>query len=162
MKKMSMNNTDTGSDAVVVLTETITQLEQQVQQLKEDALRSQADYQNLLRRTREERTQFVQFALKSCMEELLEPLEHLGMTADQLKNPVLNSVITQLWNVLQSQGLQEIEVLGKPYSLDTMEVVELVGDATETDGVVVKVVKRGYSLQGLVLQHAKVVIGKKN
>lgn len=157
-----MNNTDTGSDAVVVLTETITQLEQQVQQLKEDALRSQADYQNLLRRTREERTQFVQFALKNSMEELLEPLEHLSMTADQLKNPVLNSVVTQLWNVLQSQGLQEIEVLGKPYSLDTMEVVELVDDVTETDGVVVRVVKRGYTLQGAVLQHAKVVIGKKN
>lgn len=161
MKKTDPKDTTLGSEEIVLLASTIEKLEQEVQTLKEDVLRSQADYQNLVRRTRDERAQFVQFALRSCMEEMLEPLEHLSMTAEQMQSPVLSMVVTQLWNKLQAQGLAELEVLGKPFSLETMEVVELLDGATEQDGVVVKVVKRGYTLQGAVLQHAKVVIGAK-
>ncbi len=151
-----------GEEGVALLSETVERLEAQVQHLKEEVLRSQADYQNLLRRTKEERTQFVQFALKGCMEDIIEPLEHLTLTAEQLQNPVLSMVVTQLMNKLSEQGLQEITVMGKPFSLDTMEVVELTDAATEETGVVVKVVKRGYTLNGSVLQHAKVVIGSRS
>lgn len=156
---VASSTSSTGDDAVALLTQTIAKLERQVQMLKEDALRSQADYQNLVRRTREERAQFVQLALRECMQELVEPLEHLSMTAEQLKNPVLDMVVVQLWNKLKAQGLSELDVMGKPFSVETMEVVELTEGATEATGVVVKIVRRGYSLQGSVLQHAKVIIG---
>ena len=143
------------------LQDKIAELEAQIAQAKDSALRAQADYQNLQRRSREEKAHVTKFATKALVEDMLEPLEHLSMTAEQLKNPILDMVLQKLWTVLEEHGLQELKVLGKPYDLLEMEVVDLVDGATESDGVVVKIVKRGYSINGAIIQHAKVVIGKK-
>lgn len=138
----------------------IAELEDQLQTAKETALRAQADYQNLLRRTREDQSNMVKLAAKSLVQDLLEPLQHLSMTAEQMNDKVLTMVVSQLMQSLKMNGVEELEVMGKPFDLKTMEVVDLVDGATEKDGVVVKIVKRGYTLNGIVLQHAKVVIGK--
>lgn len=118
--------------------------------------RALADYQNLVRRTQQERTKLAKFAAKSLIEDLLQPLEHLSMAADQIEDPGLNMVKTQLWQTLEQHGLEEINPLGQPFDIDTMEVVE------QKDGgnTVTAVVKRGYKLHGEVIQHAKVVLGK--
>lgn len=147
--------------AVAQLSDKIAELEAQIAQAKDSALRAQADYQNLQRRSREEKAHVTKFATKALVEDMLEPLEHLSMTAEQLKNPILDMVLQKLWSVLEDHGLQELKVLGKPYDVLEMEVVDLVDGATESDGVVVKIVKRGYSINGAIIQHAKVVIGKK-
>jgi molecular chaperone GrpE len=147
--------------AVAQLSDKIAELEAQIAQAKDSALRAQADYQNLQRRSREEKAHVTKFATKALVEDMLEPLEHLSMTAEQLKNPILDMVLQKLWSVLEDHGLQELKVLGKPYDVLEMEVVDLVDGATESDGAVVKIVKRGYSINGAIIQHAKVVIGKK-
>lgn len=145
------------------LEQQLTDLETELQQAKDSALRAQADYQNLLRRTREERTQLVKMASKQLVEDILEPLEHLSMVAEQSDDTVLPVVLQQLWAKLQDNGLQEIECMGKPFDVQTMEVIDRKDDAPEDGGVVVSVAKRGYMLNGQVIQHAKVVLGlKKN
>lgn len=136
-------------------------LEQQLSQAKERELRAQADYNNLQRRSKEEQSRIVKLAAKAMVEDLLESIEHLSMAADQLKNSILDMVLTQLWAALREHGLEELQVMGEPFDLQTMEAVDLVDGATENEGVVVKVIKRGYTLNGQVIQHAKVVMGKK-
>lgn len=143
------------------LQEKIQELVAQLQDAKNAELRARADYSNLQRRSREEHSQVIKVATKSLLTDLVEPLEHLSMTAEQLKNSILDMVLTQLWAVLKKHGFEEIQVLGKPFDLQTMEVVDLVDGVAEEEGVVTKVVKRGYRLEGHVIQHAKVVIGKK-
>lgn len=149
------------NEDLAAISEKIEALEAQVQAAKEGELRARADYNNLQRRSQEERSKMVQMATRSLVEDMLEPLEHLSMTADQLQNDILNVVLAKLWQTLEDHGLKELAVLGKTFDIETMEVVDLVDGATETDGIVVKVVKRGYTLNGVVLQHAKVVVGKK-
>ncbi len=149
------------TEELEALSQKFAELEQQLQAAKDAELRARADYNNLQRRSREEHSQMVKLATKSMVEDLLEPLEHLTMTAEQLKNTILDMVLGKLWNALKEHGLAEIEVLGKPFDLYKMEVVDLVDGVSEQDGVVVKIVKRGYVLNGQVLQHAKVVLGRK-
>lgn len=145
------------------LEQQLTDLETELQQAKDAALRAQADYQNLLRRTREERSQLVKMASKQLVEDILEPLEHLSMVAEQSEDTVLPVVLQQLWAKLQDNGLQEIECMGKPFDVNTMEVIDREVDTPDDGGVVVSVAKRGYMLNGQVIQHAKVVLGlKKN
>jgi len=120
--------------------------------------RALADYQNLVRRTREDRSKVAKIAGRDFIESLLEPFEHLSLAAEQLKDPGINMVVTELWQALASQGLQEIEAMGKKFDVNTMEVVERVGDGD----IVVKVIRRGYMLNGEVIQHAKVVVGEVN
>ncbi len=159
-KKNSEQNDLIAPEELAELEQKFANLEQQLQAAKEGELRARADYNNLQRRSREEHSQMVKMATKALVEDLLEPLEHLSMTADQLKNSILDMVLTQLWNALREHGLEEIQVIGKPFDLHTMEVVDLVDGVSEQDGVVVKIVKRGYMLNGQVLQHSKVVMGK--
>lgn len=120
--------------------------------------RALADYNNLQRRTREERTKLVHLATIELVEALLQPLSHLRLASEQIKNQGLEMVVDQLWQVLTHHGLETIAVLGKEFDVKTMEVVEK-EDAGE---VVTKVVREGYTLNGVVIQHAKVVLGKSN
>jgi molecular chaperone GrpE len=136
--------------------------------------RAVADYQNLQRRTREEQSRWAKLATRDFVSDLLEPLSHLSLAANQLQDPGLEMVVKRLWQTLENQGLQRIEVLGKPFDITTMEAVDQqvqaeAGldesgeggiDAEGTSaGVVTQVVREGYLLNGEVIQHAKVIIG---
>ncbi|MBU1033487.1 nucleotide exchange factor GrpE [Patescibacteria group bacterium] len=113
-----------------------------------------ADYQNLQRRSQTERLAFIKMANKDFCQVLLQPLEHLSMAATNLKDRGLDMVIEQFWKELRDFGLEEIEVLAKKFDLETMEVVDKKGDGEK----VVEVVRKGYSLNGEVIQHAQVIL----
>lgn len=114
-----------------------------------------ADYQNVVRRSQEDRVRFAKMAASEFVETLLAPLDHLSLAAAQLNDKGLGMVVTEFWQVLQNQGLEEIEVLGKPFDVSVMEVVDKQGKANK----VTSVVSRGYRLNGEVIRHAKVVLG---
>ncbi|HPS40804.1 MAG TPA: nucleotide exchange factor GrpE [Candidatus Woesebacteria bacterium] len=113
-----------------------------------------ADYQNLQRRVQEERLVFIKMANKDLCQALLQPLEHLSLAAANIKNQGLDMVIDEFWKELHDFGLTEIEVIGKKFDLKTMEAVDKKGDGEQ----VVEVVRKGYMLNGEVIQHAKVVL----
>lgn len=141
---------------ITQLTQKITELETALAASIEREKRVLADYQNVVRRSQEDRVRFVKMAASEFVETLLAPLDHLAMAAAQLNDKGLNMVVTELWQVLQSQGLEEIEVLNKPFDVSVMEAVDKQGKATK----VVSVVSRGYRLNGEVIRHAKVVLGE--
>jgi molecular chaperone GrpE len=131
------------------------ELAAQVQQLKEQQLRAQADYQNLVRRNQEDRLKFIKMATADLMLSLLANFDHLETAAAQLKDPGLNLVVGQLQKTLQEYGLEEIKALNQPFDVKTMEAVEKKGAGNQ----VIEVQSKGYRLNGEILRHAKVVIG---
>lgn len=122
---------------------------------KESELRSLADYQNLVRRTSEDRVKLVKFANRELITDLLQPLDHLSLAAQQLNDSGLNMTVQQLWKVLNEYGVEEVNPVGKSFDVQTMEVVEKQGDGD----TVLTVIKKGYTLHGEVIQHAKVIVG---
>jgi len=116
--------------------------------------RALADYQNLQRRSMEERVAFIKMANKDFCQVLLQPLEHLSMAAANLKDQGLNMVVDQFWKELHEFGLEELEVVGQKFDLNTMEVVDKQGDGEK----VTKIVRKGYKLNGEVIQHAQVIL----
>jgi molecular chaperone GrpE len=139
----------------------IADLQKQVQNARTSELRAMADYQNLVRRTQEDRIKMVKFAALSLIESLLQPLDHLALAKEQLKDKGLDMVHQQFVQALQNEGVEEIAVVGKEFDPETMEVVnkEEVTDAKQ-DKKVIKVVQRGYRLNGEVIRHAKVTVGE--
>lgn len=135
--------------------ERIAELEMQLSQAKDSLLRSQADYQNLQRRTQEEKARWLKLAARELITDLIQPLDHLSLAAQQLKDPGLDMTITQFWQTLKEHGLQEVEPLGQPFDVTTMDAVERKG----TGETVIAVIKRGYTLHGEIIQHAKVIVG---
>lgn len=132
----------------------IEELSSKLEESKNKEQRALADYQNLVRRTNEERTKIFKLAAKDFVESLLQPLNHLSLASEQINNSGLNMVVNQLWEVLEENGLKRVESLGKKFDLETMEVVER-GEKGEK---VIEVVKEGYLLNNEVIQHAKVIL----
>jgi len=128
----------------------------ELHQSQAKAARAMADYQNLVRRQQDDRGKLIALANENLIGDLLEPLEHLSLAADQIKDPGLQMVIKQFWTKLTEHGLTEINPLGDKFDVLTMEVV----DHDQQGDVVVQVVKRGYRLGEHVIQHAKVILGK--
>lgn len=134
-------------DEVTALREKLSEAELKYQ-------RALADYHNLVRRTQQENIRRAKLATKDFVTELLQPLTHLSLAADQLKDPGLGMVIGQLWETLKVQGLEQIECLGEQFDAERMEVVEI----QDKGAVVTKILMPGYILNGEVLQCAKVVL----
>lgn len=129
--------------------------QQEVQRFQEQAQRALADYQNLLRRQKEDQEKMVQVAKSVIFSSLLQPLNHLTLAAQAISDPGLNMVIDQFWQVLHEQGLQEINPLDQEFNPETMEAVERTGDGN----CVTQVLSPGYLLDSQVLQVAKVRVG---
>ena len=117
--------------------------------------RTLADYQNLIRQQQQQRASLVKMANLDLLSAILQPIEHLSLASEQIKDEGLEMIIRQLWQQLNAIGLEEIEVLGKKFDLDTMEVVEKKDKAQK----VVKVLRPAYRLNGQIIQHAQVVLG---
>lgn len=139
------------------LQQTVEELQEKLTEVQEREKRSLADYQNLQRRTQQERSHVAKFANRELIQSLLPILENLETAAQQIKDKGLKMILDQLKQVLQQYGVEEINALGKEFDLETMEAVETNGEGN----FVVEVIKKGYKLKGEVIQHAKVVLGKK-
>lgn len=135
----------------------ISDLREQLMISQEREKRSLADYQNLLRRVENERSQVVRFANQQLLESLLPVFNHLKKAADQLEDQGLEMVINQLKQVLSEEGVEEIEALGKKFDLETMEAVDRLGEGE----IVIDVLQPGYKLKDKILSHAKVILGDK-
>lgn len=135
----------------------LSDLREQLMISQEREKRSLADYQNLLRRVENERSQVVRFANQQLLESLLPVFNHLKKAAAQLEDQGLVMVVNQFKQVLCEAGVEEIMVLGKKFDLETMEAVEKKGEGE----IVIDVLEPGYKLKDRVLSHAKVILGEK-
>ncbi len=141
--------------------ESVSDEQRQIQELQlllasslEREKRALADYQNLQRRSQEDRHNLIKMANKDLCQALLQPLEHLSLAALNLHDKGLDMVLEQFWKELSNFGLQEISVLGQAFDLNTMEVV----DKKERGEKVIEVVRKGYYLNDEVIQHAQVIL----
>lgn len=137
---------------------------------KEKERRAVADYQNLVRRSSEERIRVAKLAALDFVEVLLEPLSHLSLASDQLNDQGLKMVVDQLWRKLNEVGLEEINPVGQLFDVNTMEAVldpsknissgenPTKKDEKNQTHKVSKVVAKGYKLNGEVVRHAKVIV----
>jgi|SRR5579859_2316711 len=129
---------------------------------QEDSRRAMADYQNLMRRTREERLRMVKLAGRGVVESILEPLEHLFLaTQHEVDQQALKMIYQKFQQALQSEGLEKIDPLGKEFDPATMDVISKMPTENEKEvGKVTHVAQYGYRLNGEVVRHAKVVVGE--
>ncbi len=132
----------------------VTALQEKLTQAELKYQRALADYQNLVRRTREDTARKAKLATKDFVISLITPLNHLSLAARQLDDAGLNMVIEQLWQTLNAEGLEKVKSMGKPFDAETMEVVEIENKGKK----VTKVLTSCYKLNGEIIQFAKVVL----
>ena len=142
----------------------IAQLETKVTELDNQLKRAVADYQNLEKRVSEGRSELTKWGTAELLTRILPVLDHLeqalgGMSDTDKQSGWAKGVelaVKELNQVLQSEGLGQIEADGQ-FDPNLHEALDT------TDGennIILKVVRKGYTLNGKVLRPAGVVVGR--
>lgn len=127
------------------------------EELEEQVKRVLADYQNLEKRTIEDRKNWIKMANKELLLRLLPVLDTLILANKHVKNDGLELSIKQFQDVLKEEGLERVETTGCKFNPETMECVETV-DGEE--GKVIEELSAGYLLNDKLLRPARVKVGR--
>jgi len=137
----------------------IEELEKQKAEATEKYLRCLADYQNLEKRVKAEREDFVRFANKELILKLLDVLDTFEKVEAHLKDEGSSLAVKQFQDVLRTEGLEKIEIFGKQFNPEEAECVETVEGET---GKIIEEIKAGYRLKGKIIRTARVKVGAGN
>lgn len=129
------------------------------QQLENNYKRALADYQNLQRRTQEEKSEWIRMATKDFILKILPVLDTLRLTQKHIQDQGLELTIGQFDKVLQEEGIVQIPTLGKSFDPKTMEAVTTKEADKKEKGIVVEEVRAGYIFGEYVLRAAQVIVG---
>lgn len=134
-------------------------LKKQLEETTNNWKRALADYQNLEKRTREEKEEFGKYANRELILQLLPVLDTFEKLEAHLKDQSLSLAIKQFQDILARDGLERLGVLGKDFNPGEMECVEVVEGDEENK--VVGEIRAGYRLKGKVIRVAQVKVAKK-
>jgi len=132
-------------------------LEKRVGELEEQWKRALADYQNLEKRIEKEREDFIRFANEPLVDKLLYVFDNLKRACKNFHNKGLKIVHDQFWEVLQSEGVENIKCIGEEFDPQLMDAAAMVGGAKN---IIIDEVTPGYLYKGKCIRPAKVKVGK--
>jgi len=123
-----------------------------------------ADYQNLLKKTAADKTEFAKYAISDLLEDIIPVYDHLKMSLQGLPDEEgdnawvqgVKYVLKQFKEVLEARGVEEIKTVGEKFDHHTMEALEGQGE------MVVKEIMPGYKLNGRLIKAAKVAVSENN
>lgn len=136
-------------------------------ELRDLLLRKVAEFENFKKRKDTEVSEFIKYSSEKIIKELIPVYNDLdrslhsvnkGETKDlETLKQGLELVYQKFSNVLENEGLKEIDVMGKPFDVETMDALMQVPKEIEPN-TVVEVIEKGYILKDKVIKHAKVLV----
>ncbi|MFC1485493.1 nucleotide exchange factor GrpE [Candidatus Latescibacterota bacterium] len=136
--------------------------------LNEKYIRLLAEYDNFRKRVVKEKEELYRTASENLMKEILPILDNLDRATEHRNDETsleeyVNGIALieeQLRNVLSHAGLVPMKVVGQPFDPNLHDaVLQMETDGYEP-GIVAQEVQKGYTLNGRVIRHAKVVVSK--
>ena len=139
-----------------------------VEELTNDLKRMTADFANFRKRNEAERSEFAKFAKADLIAKLLDVLDGydraLSTVPDEVKGqPWVEGmwlVERKLRKVLESEGLEPIDSLGKPFDPYLHQAVAYI-ESDEPEGTVIEEHQKAYRLHDRVIRPALVTVAKK-
>lgn len=148
--------------------EQVEALEKELAEYKDKYLRNLAEFENFKKRMHNERIQDRKYASKALIGEILNPLDQLdrivNMATDNelLKNFLIGfkMINDQLFQVLQADGIKEIDAKQKPFDPNIHHAIEKVSHPEQPNGIVIEVVQKGYMYKDQLIRPAMVKVNE--
>lgn len=144
-------------------------LEEELGQMKDAALRAQADAQNVKRRAEMDVEKARKFALESFSKELLPVVDNLERALEsaagdneQVK-PVAEGVeltLKTLLDVLKKFNIAAVDPQGEPFDPQLHQAMSMVENPEVEPNTVIAVMQKGYTLNGRLVRPAMVMVSK--
>lgn len=173
-KKQDKNQKEQKQEKIITLKESeYLKLKEEAEKSKEywdRILRLQADFENTRKRLEREKEDFIKFANKSIILELLNILDDLERTVElaQSKQQDLASflkgvemILAHLYEMLKEYGVKPIETEGKLFDPFYHEALMQVENKELPENTIIEELQKGYLLNERVIRTAKVKIAKK-
>lgn len=136
-------------------------------QVRELALRSAAEMENLRKRTAREVEQAHRFALEKFAQELLAVRDSLELAVANAPKADAASLaagqeatLKLLARAFERFSIQTLDPLGEPFDPQRQEAMAMIDSPTAAPDSVVEVVQKGYELNGRLLRPARVIVAR--
>ncbi|HSX09469.1 MAG TPA: nucleotide exchange factor GrpE [Candidatus Saccharimonadales bacterium] len=133
------------------------ELKQQIGDFENKYRRALADYQNLQKRTQEEKGEWIRSANRDLLLRILTVLDTLMLAQQHTQDKNIQVTVQQFLDVLKSEGAVKIDAVGKKFDPNTMEAIAT--DAGE-EGIVLEELRIGFMMNDKLLRAAQVKVGK--
>ncbi|MDE1900462.1 MAG: nucleotide exchange factor GrpE [Alphaproteobacteria bacterium] len=166
------NAADAGApDTAMTDAARIAELERQVAELKDRALREMADAENTRRRAQKEREETSKYAVANFAKEMLNVSDNFVRALEAapkdsadagVKNLIAGIEATerQLANTLAQFGIKKIDPVGQPFDPNFHRAMAEIESADHPPGTVVQVMQAGYVIHDRLLREALVAVSK--
>lgn len=139
-------------------------------QTKDRLLRLSADFDNFRRRTQKDKEDWSHYAVQNMIEKFLPVLDGLdhAVAAVETAGPETRKVLDgfmmihkQFADILQQEGLKEIQALNQPFDPNFHEaVIHAAPEEGQEDNQVVMVLRKGYTFRDRLLRPSMVKVTK--
>lgn len=146
----------------------ISALQQQSDDNHNRYLRAQADFDNFRRRTVKEKEELTQYASLKVVSQLLPVLDNFQRALLTSNEAVeggafakgIDMIYRQLFQVLEAEGLKQMEVVGQPFDPERHQAVMQVESDEYAEGIVVEAIQSGYVLKDKIIRPAMVKVSQ--
>lgn len=155
-------------DASEDLNAKIEELENQVNSWKTDYYKVFADMENLKRRLEKEHQNSLKFMMQSFIEELLPVIDNFERSLNvQTPSEEITTflkgyqmIFDQFMNILNKNGVEVIEALGKEFDPNFHQAVMMANDENYGSNIVVEELQKGYKLKDRVIRASLVKVNE--
>jgi len=152
------------------LKEKLKACEKEKQEYMQGWQRERADFINYKKRIENEKFEVIKFANENLIAELLTVIESFEIAfsnkeiwekVDKNWRVGIESIHAQFLKILKENGLAEIDPIGQKFdpTLHVADEMKKIEDEKE-NGIILKVNKKGFSLNGRIIVASKVVVGE--
>ena len=139
------------------------QLAAEKAELQDRLLRARAEFDNARRRAENQLSEYIQFAAKNLVSELLPILDDFerglkAETADREYAKGIELIYQRMAETLRKMGLEPIETAGHLFDPNLHQAVERVQTEDAQDQAILAEFQRGYNFKGKLLRPAMVKV----
>ena len=143
-------------------------LKSEIEMYKDSLLRKAAEFENYKRRTENEISGYIKYSSEKIIKELLPVYDDFTRSLDSVNKGEtkdfdtlkkgIEHIFDKFRKVLKKEGLKEIDILGKEFSVDLCDALLQVPKEDVKPNTVIDVVEKGFYLKDKVIRHAKVLV----
>jgi molecular chaperone GrpE len=169
-ERIAALDTEGASDSAQVeeLTARLEAAEQRAEDAEAGWQRARADYQNLKRRSEEQRAESASIAGDRLLIRVLDLADDFDLAVEHVPEESqgtpwvegITAIDRKLRALLEAEGIEAMEGEGEPFDPQTQQAISYEEAEDVPDGTVTKVLQRGFTIHGRVLRPALVAVAR--
>ena len=139
-------------------------MEEKIKELEEKLLRVSAEFENYKKRSYRENEMLKEKFGADAIMKIIPIVDELDIAVSHMDNAShkdfkhgIELIYAKLLDMLKKEGVEEMKTIDEKFDPFKHDAIR---QAKGEDGKIIEVVQKGYFINGKILRHAKVVVGK--